>query len=249
MQWSDSAIVLSARRLGERSAIVHVLTSEHGLHAGVDKAAFGKARRGVYQPGNMVQAHWQARLAEHMGMISCELMEPVASYLLDDRIALAAMTSATQMIEAVLMERDPQHDMYEHLCLLLQHLCSGDREHWLLRYVQLEYALLECSGFGLDIASCAATGKTTDLCYISPRTGRAVCKEAGQPYHDKLFPLPSYWQKESGDKIPAYGSLMEGLRICGYFLSERVFSTRAKRIPQARERLLSLLAGSAVEMA
>ena len=90
MQWSDRAIILSAKRLGENSAIITLLTENNGLYKGVDRSAFSKAKRGIYQAGNIVVANWKARLAEQIGMINCELIEPVAAEIMFDAKKLAA---------------------------------------------------------------------------------------------------------------------------------------------------------------
>jgi len=44
-------------------------------------------------------------------------------------------------------------------------------------------------GFGLDLENCAATGETTDLIYVSPKSGGAVSQRAGEPYRDRLLRL------------------------------------------------------------
>jgi len=68
---------------------------------------------------------------------------------------------------------------------------------WPARYVRWECDLLAAVGFGLDLGRCAVTGVTTDLAYVSPRTGRAVSRAAGLPYHHKLLLLPEFlWCKE-----------------------------------------------------
>ena len=45
--------------------------------------------------------------------------------------------------------------------------------------VRFELAMLAELGFGLDLSSCAATGATTDLIYVSPKSGGAVSRQAG----------------------------------------------------------------------
>ncbi len=68
---------------------------------------------------------------------------------------------------------------------------------WAQSYVAWECDLLAGLGFGLDLACCAATGATDDLAYVSPRSGRAVSRDAGRPYHDKLLPLPDFLWREA----------------------------------------------------
>lgn len=239
MQWDDRGIVLSVRRLGERSGIVHLLTAQHGLHAGVDKAAFTQRSRGLYQPGNQVQAHWQARLAEHMGTFSAELLEPVASHLLDSRLKLAALAAATRMVECVLHEREPQPQIFQVMQGVLQSLCKDEKEKWLKEYVRLEFALLECSGFGLDLETCAATGQARGLAYVSPRSGRAVCQEAGDPYKDRMFLYPEFLLQEGME--PTHSQLVDAFRLLRHFLQERVFAARNTEMPVARARLAAAI--------
>lgn len=240
MKWSDRAIIISTRRLGENSAIITLLTPEQGLYKGVDRAAFSKARRGVYQLGNIVSAQWQARLAEQMGSVSCELLTPVAARIIDDARKLAVVNSATALVDKILMEREKHPEIFEFFESLINSLCSdGD---YLADYVRLEFCLLASSGFGVDLERCAATGQQHELYYVSPRTGRAVSKGAGAPYHDKLLILPDFLVKRSqGGEIIKCEDIMDGLKLCGHFIGKRIFNFRGIPLPVARTRLMSIL--------
>src|SRR5690554_910773 len=112
MEWTDDAIVLKARRHGESSAIVTLLTREHGRHAGLVPGGSGKRARGIYEPGNQVRVTWRARLPEHLGHFACELVAANAARLLDDPLRLAALASATAVAEAALPEREPHPRTY-----------------------------------------------------------------------------------------------------------------------------------------
>ncbi len=240
MKWSDTAIILSSRKLGENSAIIGLMTPKHGFYKGVDRWAFSKSKRGLYQRGNIVSANWQARLHEHLGNISCELMRPVAAIIMDDPTKLAVMNSAVGMVENILAEREKQPVIYACLEALIDSLCNeGD---YLAEYVKLEFNLLVCSGFGIDLERCAATGRKDDLVYVSPRSGRAVNREAGKPYHDKLLRLPAFLHSapEEDHKVSA-GEIREGMRLCGYFIHERIFTQRNIPSPSARARLINML--------
>lgn len=239
MHWDDKAIILSVRRLGENAAVIHLLSPEHGMYAGVDKGAFGKRKRGIYQQGNIVAAHWQARLAEHMGVLSCELMHATAARLLDNRRKLAALTSATLLAEKMLAEREVQPAIYEAMERLVEGLCIGDG--WLADYVRLEYALLSCTGFGLDLERCAATGQAHDLAYVSPKSGRAVSRGAGKPYHEKLLALPPFLLSAPEEEAVEHVQILDGLRLCGYFLESRVFMPRGIPLPTVRSRFIKAL--------
>src|ERR1700726_2147672 len=198
MEWHDRAFVLAARRHGENAAIVELLTGEHGRHAGLVRGGQSPKLRGVLQPGNEVTAVWRGRLSEHLGTIACELVRPHAAGMLDDPDRLAGLTAATALVAAALAEREPYPDGFASFEGLLRGLDSAT--DWAASYVGWERDLLAALGFGLDLSRCTVSGATTDLAYVSPRTGRAGSGAGGLPYHDKLLALPEFlWCDEPAD--------------------------------------------------
>ncbi|MGC2415919.1 MAG: DNA repair protein RecO, partial [Stellaceae bacterium] len=171
------------------------------------------------------------RLPEHLGTFECELVEPHAARFLDDPDRLAALGAATALLLTALPEREPHGDLYRSFAGLLAALDSGE---WAQSYVKWECELLAGLGFGLDLGSCAATGATDDLAYVSPRSGRAVSREAGLPYHDKLLPLPDFlWRKAPASQA----DILAGLNLTQYFLLHHVLAPHGGKLPEARERL------------
>jgi DNA repair protein RecO (recombination protein O) len=244
MEWSDEAIVLSARRHGESAAIVALMTREHGRHLGLVPGGAGRRARGVYQPGNRVQASWRARLSEHLGHFACELQESRAADLLEDRTRLAALSAAVALVDGALPEREAHRRVFDgldRLILLLR--AAGDDAEWTPHYVRFELDLLVDLGFGLDLARCAATGAVEGLAYVSPRTGRAVSAAAGAAYGDRLLPLPPFLLAGAAP-APARPDILAGLRLTGFFLERDVFAQRGpdRGLPEARQRLLARLA-------
>jgi DNA repair protein RecO (recombination protein O) len=233
MQWSDVAFVLAARRHGESALIVELLTREHGRHAGLVRGGQSPKTRAVLQPGNAVAAGWRGRLAEHLGALSCELLQAHAARFLDDPNRLAALASAAALVATVLPEREPHADVFTSFAGLVDALDSD--EHWPAYYVGWERDLLAALGFGLDLRSCAATGTTDDLAYVSPRTGRAVSRTAGLPYQDKLLPLPDFLWRGTAAKT---AHIVAGLRLTGHFLLHHVLQPQDKTLPEGRTRLV-----------
>ena len=84
MHWTDEGIVLSARPHGESAGVVVLLSRDHGRHAGLLHGGQGRKGRGLLEPGTRVAAEWRARLAEHLGSFTLELIESHAAGLLDD---------------------------------------------------------------------------------------------------------------------------------------------------------------------
>ena len=238
MEWSDTGIVLAARRHGENAAVVSLLTRHHGRHAGLVHGARGRRARGLYQPGNTLAARWNARLAEHLGRYTCELVRARASMLLDDAPRLAALAAICALAEATLPERHPYPQVYGDTLALLDAL-EGDRR-WAESVVRWELALLAELGFGLDLAACAVTGEAEDLAWVSPRSGRAVSRAAGAPYAEKLLPLPPFLAGEEHGPAGA-ADIVAGMRLTGWFLEKHVFAEQGGRMPAARERFIDRL--------
>jgi DNA repair protein RecO (recombination protein O) len=232
MEWHDRAFVLNARRHGESAAIVELLTGEHGRHAGLVRGGQSPKLRAMLQPGNEVTAVWRGRLSEHLGTIACELVRPHAAGLLDDPDRLAGLTAAAALVAVALPEREPYPDVFASFEGLLRALDSG--MDWPAHYVEWERDLLAALGFGLDLSRCAVSGATTDLAYVSPRTGRAVSREAGRPYHDKLLKLPEFlWRYGPAD--PRQIEL--GMKLTEHFLVHLLFVPQGRTVPAARSRL------------
>ena len=243
MEWSDTGIVLSARRHGENAAVVSLLTEHHGRHAGLVHGARGRRARGLYEAGNTLTARWQARLAEHLGRYACELVRARASLLLDDPPRLAALAAVCALTEATLPERHPYPQIYADTGRLLDTLEADER--WAEAVVRWELALLAELGFGLDLSHCAATGTDDDLAYVSPRSGRAVSREAAAPYADKLLPLPLFLTRPDDTAAAATADVVAGLRLTGWFFEKHVFAGQGGRMPAARERFIDRLQASA----
>ncbi|MBO7332714.1 MAG: DNA repair protein RecO [Alphaproteobacteria bacterium] len=218
---SDIGFTLSVRRYGEHSFILSVLTQNNGKVTGL--------LRGKRHPlvGNFISLNWQARLSEHLGTISYEDINSLSALYMDDRKRLACISALTELLNTLLPERENVSVFYEQLVSFTRHLNDED---WLKHYILLEVSLLKTIGFGLDLTTCAAGGNSNDLAYVSPKTGRAVSKEKGLPYHDKLLHLPKFlWQNCEAET----DELRKGLYLTGFFLSQHI-----KEMPLSRSKLL-----------
>ncbi len=235
MDWADDAFVLSLRRHGEGSAVVHLLTRSHGRHAGLVRGATGKAMRGVLLAGNRVAARWHARLDEHLGYLSCELVCAHAAAVLDDAPRLAALTAACALTDLALPEREAHPAVFTAFEALLADLGAVD---WPSSYVRWELVLLTELGYGLDLSRCAITGATEGLVWVSPRSGRAVSAAAGAAYADRLLALPAFLvQGGRGDGQ----AVAAGLALTGYFLERHVLAPHGLALPAVRTRLVERL--------
>jgi len=241
MLWRDTGFVLATRRHGENALIVDLLTREHGRHAGLVRGGQSPRVRAMLQSGNEVAAVWRGRLDEHLGTIACEMLRAHAARFLDDPGRLAGLTSAAALVGAALPEREPHGDVFTSFARLIEALDSA--VDWPAQYVRWEHDLLSALGFGLDLSRCAVSGATAGLAYVSPRTGRAVSRTSGVPYHDKLLPLPEFlWRNTPADEA----ELDLGMTLTGHFLVHHVFAPQGRTLPAARMRLAERMREAAV---
>jgi len=246
MEWSDDAIVLSVRPHGESGAILEALTREHGRHLGLIRGGTSRSKTPMLQPGNGVRLSWRARLSEHLGSFTAELDRARAGALMDNREALIGLNAFTAVTGATLPERGSYYEpVFTAAGILLDAMMEDGLGHWGAVYVRWEAGLLEALGFGLDLSACAATGATSDLIYVSPRSGRAVSAGAGAPYAARLLPLPRFLLASQNAVSPA--DITAGLALTGHFLFERVLNPHGKPMPSARLRLDALAAHEASE--
>lgn len=236
MEFTDSAIVLSARPHGETSAILEVLSETHGRHLGLVRGGASRRLKPVLQPGNSLHVHWRARLGEHLGSFLPELSRARAGEMLESRDALAGLNAFAAIASAALPEREVHTPVFAAATILLDAMLDGDFAHWAPLYVRWEAGLLDELGFGLDLTRCAATGATEDLIYVSPRTGRAVSRDAGAAYRERLLPLPSFLLA-SQNATPDAADILAGLRLTAHFLFDRVLMPHGRELPAARQRL------------
>ena len=242
MEWDAPAIVLDARPYGEGDAIATVMTEEHGAHRGLARGGGARSRTATWQPGNLVQARWVARLADQLGSLSAELVHPGAALAMDDPLGLAMLSAACAVAEGALPEREPHPRVFEGLLHLIAHLPQGSA--MLTELIRWEAVLLADLGYGLDLTSCAVTGETAGLVFVSPKTGRAVTAAGAGVWTSRLLPLPSFL---TGGDEAAPPDWRDGLRLTGHFLERDAFGHHHRPLPAARQMLYDRVAALAAE--
>ena len=239
MEWTEDGIVLGTRRHGEANAILEVMTPGHGRHLGLVRGGAGSRLRPVLQPGNSVRVVWRARLDEHLGHYAVEGLRLRAAGFLAAPHAVFGVTHLAALCR-LLPERDPHPAVYAALETIIEHI--DDAEQVAAAMVCFELDLLAELGFGLDLDSCAATGRHDDLIYVSPKSGRAVSRAAGEPWHDKLLRLPAFLaraRQEHEAPPPSRDDVIDGFALTGFFLARDVLGPRELEWPPARDRFIA----------
>lgn len=236
MQWTDEGIVIGVRRHGEASAILELMTREHGRHLGMVRGGFGTRMKPILQTGNSVSASWRARLDEHLGNYAVEALRQRASNFFGAPHAIYGVTHLAALMR-LLPERDPHADLYEVFEGILDRLENPVVAAPMVARFELQ--MLTELGFGLDLDQCASTGATADLIYVSPKSGRAVSRTAGEPWADRMLRLPDFLR--DNDSEPAGRDLADGFALTGFFLARHVLEPRGQTLTDERAHFIAAL--------
>lgn len=231
MEWTGEALLIGVRRHGETSLIAEAMVAGRGRYLGLVRGGRSSKLSPALQAGNTVQLTWRARIEDHLGTFAVELLQARAAELIADRDRLYLSQLVCEHLR-LLPERDPHDRLLGKALKLIDNPPDG------VELVRFELDLLDELGYGLDLTSCAATGVTSDLSHVSPKTGRAVSRVAAEPYKDRLLPLPSFLTAR-GNASP--DDIAAGLRLTGHFLDKLVWSTRRLDPPPTRDLLLQRL--------
>jgi DNA repair protein RecO (recombination protein O) len=236
MQWTDEGIVIGVKRHGEASGILELMTREHGRHLGLVRGGFGSRMKPVLQVGNGVSASWRARLDEHLGNYTIEPVNLRASSFFAASHAIYGVSHLAALMR-LLPERDPHADLYAEFEDVLNHL--DDAVVAAPMVVRFELQLLSELGFGLDLEQCASTGTRADLIYVSPKSGRAVSRAAGEPWADKMLRLPAFLRER--DANPVGRDLDDGFALTGFFLARHVLEPRGLTLSEERAHFIAAI--------
>lgn len=232
MEWEAPAIVLAARPHGEGDALVTVLTEGQGRYNGLARGGGSRTQASTWQPGNLVQARWVARLSEQLGSITAELVHPGAALAMDEALSLAILSSACAVADGALPEREPHPRVFAGLVQLIAMLARGPDS--LPDLVRWEAVLLAELGYGLDLTACAVSGATAGLAWVSPKTGRAVSDAAAGEWRPRLLRLPGFL---AGANTADAEDWRDGLKLTGHFLARDAFGHQHRPLPAARDML------------
>jgi DNA repair protein RecO (recombination protein O) len=229
---SAAAILLAVAPFGEGDAVATLFTEADGPFRGLARGAQSRKHAATWQPGNLLQIRWIARLEDQLGSVSAELVHPAAALVMHDAFALAVLSAACAVAEGALPERHPQPAIFRGLLHVIAHAGAGRGA--VPDLVQWELGLLRELGYGLDLTACALTGATGNLAYVSPRSGRAVSAAAAGAWAPRLLPLPPFLTSASPGDLAEWS---DGMRLTGHFLARDVFGARNRPLPAARVML------------
>jgi DNA repair protein RecO (recombination protein O) len=229
MDWQDRGLIIGVRKHGETSIILEVLTQAHGRHMGLVRGGRSRAMQPILQAGNSVDLTWRARLDEHLGNFVVEGERLRAAHLMQSALSLHGLHHLAGLLR-LLPERDPHPNLWRFAELLADRLDNAALAPVLM--LRFELALLAELGFGLDLSECTLTGATEDLVYVSPKSGRAVGRIAGEPWRDRLLPLPNFLLVEEHEATAE--QLFDAFRLLEHFFTRDILEPRGLAISASR---------------
>lgn len=238
MEWSAEGLIIGVRRHGESALILEAMVPGRGRCLGLVRGGRSPKQAAFLQPGNSAQLTWRARLEDHLGTFTAEATRMRAAEMLADRQRLYLAQMLFEHLRLL-----PERDAHDELLSAVIALIDGewDRTKLGAELARFEMFLLEELGFGLDLETCAVTGVHENLTHVSPKTGRAVCAEAAEPYLDRLFALPAFLaagiDAEANDIAAAFA-------LTGHFLDRHIWSARQIDQPATRDWLVGHLTAS-----
>jgi len=231
MHWTSEAIIIKQQNFDDDKLLCWLLSEAHGIYKGL--ISLNKKTRSQIQIGNIVNATWKARLENHLGSYYCELLKPLPMAVINNKLKLSSVISLCSLLSTTLPERAIETKIYEASLSYL--LTLKEYSKWLIEYLKLELILLQEMGYRLELDVCAVTKSKENLYYVSPNTGKAVTKEVGAAYHDKLLLLPAFFRGEEE------GNIIDGFKLTGFFLNKYLYNPEGKTLPDARVRFAELI--------
>jgi len=233
MEFFDNAIIIHSLKYGESSLIVTLFAENKGLKRGIIRVT--NKNKHYLHIGNILEVKFKSRLEEHLPSISIINSKNIYPLIFDNNLKLKIVLSISGLLKDLLQENEPHKKIFKICIDLLNNIKS---ENVISKYIEFEMVLLSDLGFGLDLEKCVQTGTKKDLKYISPKTGKAVCKEVGKQFHEKLFKLPQSfinYTNNSEDNLYA-------LKILRFFIEKNLYSISDKNINICRTNLENLYA-------
>ncbi len=231
MRWQENCIILSVKSFSENARIVTLLNGTLGKTSGLVRGL-----KTSIQQGDISDVVWNGRLSEQLGTFKIENIFSPFPYLIKDSLGVSMIDSACTLCVNGLPEKAPHENLFQ---ILKNLFLSVENGNWLANYALFELAFLSEVGVGLDFSKCAVTGAKEGLAFVSPRTGRAVVREVGEKYKDKLFALPKFFVGENDN--PTLSDIFSGLKITEHFLKTFFYGINNRELPLSRDYLMTEL--------
>ena len=88
IQKQDTGIITKINKFSEDSLILDVFTLHSGVMRGMVKYARTTKQNNIYQIGNLAEVTWKARLDEHLGNFTLDLIKAYSASVINNHLYL-----------------------------------------------------------------------------------------------------------------------------------------------------------------
>jgi len=176
-------VILRSQKWGDADRIITVYSPNLGKIRGAARGARRMKTRfgGVLEPFGLVDLTLFQKTPDALGQISqIDLITSFAS-IRENLTVMTAAARMVRMVEAITVDRDPNHEMFSALVHGLESL-SLEADVALITLL-FQIHILGHTGFRPQFDSCTECGNPSNqrmLQWFSPRLGGVVCEECSQ---------------------------------------------------------------------
>lgn len=212
MELSEEGIIINLKPFSGNKHVISILTEEHGKWKGIVPCTIS------LNIGDLTTFTWKSRSPDGLGSFFFNNIQSNFILHSQSRLKLSIIKSICDLCTICLTERESCVELFH---FLKEHLTDITIED----YVLFEIKLLDTLGCPLDFSKCSVSG-TQNVYYMSPKTGRSVCKEVGEKYKDKLFIIPKIFL--SNFNTTSNKDIVNALNLIEYFLRKNTVLQNTK---------------------
>ena len=224
MKISDNGLILSTSEFQEKLLLVKIFSENHGILTAVARKPVAKQINN-FNPATLVKFQKFSRLPNQLGKLTIEPIKSYYSSIIFDKIKLYTFKVISNLILSAFSEYDAHRNSYITIIEFLENLTTYKEFSW-LNFCNLEISILKESGYGIDISKCVVTDEFNELCYLSPKSGKAVSKKASKGYEHLLLPLPEFLVKQYEPKIENKKNIIQALDLTEYFIKRYLWQEK-----------------------
>jgi len=214
MKVNDEGFYLGSKKYGESSSISFILSKQNGLIKGFTR--FTKKEHNAFSILDKINFIWNSKNTDSLGFLKINL--PELSQKKEDLFLFELIkSSVSEMCIKCLPYWQKNKEIFNDVEILLN-LKRFKQTDILVRYVWWEILFLKNLGYGLNLDTCAVSGTTENIYFISPNSGNSVSFDIGKKYEKKLFKIPQCFKIDENQI--ELDDCIEGLNITGFFLKK-----------------------------
>ncbi len=182
MKINDEGFFLFSKKHGEKFLILNILSKSYGMIRCLSRIS---KKNHVLINLDLISFELSYRDKDSFGFVK---FNQKISNKIDNAFFNLIKASASELCMKLLPTWEENSAVYQSL-YRLSTIFNQKNDSLVAEYIKWEFQFLEYLGYGLDLKKCSETG-SSEVYYISPKSGNCVSYEVGKKYEKKLFKIP-----------------------------------------------------------